>query len=56
MEEATMMMMEMTIMEEEDAEGAKEIILLTPVAPVAPLMIRWIQEKKANKMLPDVRW
>jgi hypothetical protein len=56
MGEATMMMMKMIIMEVEDAEGAKEIILLTPVAPVAPLMIWWTQEKKAKKMLSNVRW
>jgi hypothetical protein len=56
MEEATTMMMEMIIMEVEDAEGAKEIILLTPVAPVALFMIRWTQEKRAKKMLSNVRW
>jgi hypothetical protein len=53
MEEAAMMMMEMNIMEAADAEGVKEIIL---VVPVVPLMIHWTRERKAKKMLSDVRW
>jgi hypothetical protein len=35
---------------------AKEIILLILVAPVVLLMIQWTQEKKAKKMLSNVRW
>jgi hypothetical protein len=56
MEEATMMMMEMIITKVEDAEGVKEIILLILLVPVLLLMIHWTQEKKAKKMLSNIRW
>jgi hypothetical protein len=56
MEEVAMMMMEMNIMEAADAEGVEEILLLVLVVPVVLLMIQWTQERKAKKMLSNVRW
>jgi hypothetical protein len=56
MEEAAMMMMEMIIMEAADAEGVKEMYLLILVVPVVPLMIQWTRERKAKRMLSNIRW